>query len=179
KIVDKRYHALAEAFGYGNTLGARVGKSDFAESIIAPYKNRQFEIAVGDADQSMRLALSFIREIAEFANSDSSEKSSWYKVMGNPPLRSMFETAFGLPVKFGGLDIEKQQEVFRDKATQLFGSSSMDAFKDKENVDKLLRTFFVRKQIAEGPGVSVRGTVALSLLQNSTAAMANFFQSQL
>lgn len=179
RIVDKRYHALAEAFGYGNDSGARVQQSNFAETIVAPYKVKQFEISVGDRDQSMRLALGFLREISEHAASDSSEKSVWYRIMGNPPLRSVFETAFGLPVEFGSLDIEQQLGVFREKSAKLFGDSSPQVFQNPKNVDKLLQTFFVRKQLAENPTAGIRGTVALSLLQNSTAAMDNFFKSRL
>jgi hypothetical protein len=179
RMVDKRYQELSKAFGYGNQFGARVERSDFAESIIAPYKVQKFEVAVGESDESMRMAMVFVREIGEFANSDSADESAWFKVMGNPPLRQIFETAFGLPKSFGLLDVDKQRDVFRDKARKLFGDSSLAVFGGSENVDKMLRTFFARKQISEGSGVGVPGATALTLLQNSAAGMASFFQSRL
>lgn len=179
RMVDKRYQELSKAFGYGNQFGARVALSDFAESIITPYKVQKFEVAVGDSDESMRLAMVFVREIGEFANSDGADDSAWFKVMGNPPLRQIFETAFGLPKSFGLLDVDKQRDVFRDKAGKLFGNSSLAVFKESENVDKMLRTFFVRKQISESSGAGAPGTTALMLLRNSAAGMANFFQSRL
>ena len=179
RMVDKRYQELSKAFGYGNQFGARVALSDFAESIITPYKIQKFEVAVGGSDESMRLAMVFVREIVEFANSDGADDSAWFKVMGNPPLRQIFETAFGLPKSFGLLDVDKQRDVFRDKAGKLFGNSSLAVFKESANVDKMLRTFFVRKQISESSGAGVPGTTALMLLRNSAAGMANFFQSRL
>ena len=179
RMVDKRYQELSKAFGYGNQFGARVERSDFAESIIAPYKVQKFEVAVGESDESMRMAMVFVREIGEFANSDSADESAWFKVMGNPPLRQILETAFGLPKSFGLLDVDKQRDVFRDKARKLFGDSSLAVFGGSENVDKMLRTFFARKQISEGSGVGVPGATALTLLQNSAAGMASFFQSRL
>ncbi len=179
RMVDKRYQAFSKAFGYGNQFGARVSRSDFAGSIIAPYKIQKFEIAVGQSDESMRLAMVFVREIGEFAESDSADDSAWFKVLGNPPLRKIFETAFGLPTSFGLLDVDKQRDIFRDKAKKLLGDSSLAAFKDGENVDKMLRTFFVRKQISGNSGAGGAGTTALTLLQNSAAGMASFFQSRL
>lgn len=179
RMVDKRYQEFSKAFGYGNQFGARVARSDFAESIIAPYKVQKFEVAVGESDESMRLAMVFVREIGEFANSDSADDSAWFKVMGNPPLRQIFETAFGLPKSFGLLDVDKQRDIFRDKSRKLFGDSSLAIFKEGENVDKMLRTFFVRKQISESSGLGIPGTTALTLLRNSAAGMASFFQSRL
>ncbi|MBL4872251.1 MAG: DUF1217 domain-containing protein [Rhodobacteraceae bacterium] len=179
RMVDKRYQEFSKAFGYGNELGASVGRSDFAQSIIAPYKVQKFEVAVGEADESMRLAMVFVREIGEFANSDSADETAWFKVLGNPPLRQIFETAFGLPKSFGLLDVDKQRDIFQDKSRKLFGSNSLSVFKEVENIDKMLRTFFARKQISEYSGIGVPGTTALTLLRDSAAGMASFFQSRL
>jgi hypothetical protein len=99
--------------------------------------------------------------------------------MGNPPLRKIFETAFGLPTSFGLLDVDKQRDIFREKARKLLGDSSLAVFRESENIDKMLRTFFVRKQISESSEAGVPGTTALTLLRNSAAGMASFFQSRL
>lgn len=179
RMVDERYQEFSKAFGYGNQFGARVARSDFVENIIAPYKVQKFEVAVGESDESMRLAMVFVREISEFENSESADDSAWFKVMGNPPLRKIFETAFGLPTSFGLLDVDKQRDIFREKARKLLGDSSLAVFRESENIDKMLRTFFVRKQISESSEAGVPGTTALTLLRNSAAGMASFFQSRL
>ncbi len=178
RIVDKRYREFAEAFGYGNQSGARVGLSNFSETIVSSYKTRQFEIAIGGSDESMRLAMSFTREISDFANSSNSN-AAWFEIMGNPPIRKIFETAFGLPSSFGRLDVDRQRATFQEMSGRMFGSDKVDVFKDEANVEKLLRTFFVRQQLAEGPGAGVRGSTALLLLQNTASGMANLFQSRI
>ncbi|PCJ73771.1 MAG: flagellar protein [Rhodobacteraceae bacterium] len=179
RMIDKRYQEFSKAFGYGNQTGARVASSDFSQSIIAPFKLQKFEVAVGETDDSMRLAMVFVREIGEIANSDGANESAWFKVMGNPPLRQVFETAFGLPKSFGLLDVDKQRDIFQDKSRTLFGDSSLAVFKESENVDKMLRTFFARQQISENSGIGAPGATALTLLRNSAAGMASFFQSRL
>lgn len=179
RMVDKRYQEFSKAFGYGNLLGARVTRSDFAESILTPFKTQKFEVAVGESDESMRLAMVFVREIDDLANSEGADNSAWFKLMGNPPIRKIFETAFGLPKSFGLLDVDKQRDVFRDKAEKLFGDASLATFKEAENVDKMLRTFFVRKQMSEYNGLGAPGTTALTLLRNSADGMASFFHSRL
>jgi len=179
RMVDKRYQKLSKAFGYGNVQGVRVARSDFAESILTPFKIQKFEVAVGNSDESMRLAMVFVRQIGEFAASENADNSAWFKIMGNPPMRQIFETAFGLPNSFGLLDVDKQRDIFREKARMMFGDSSLAVFKEGENVDKMLRTFFVRKQISESNGSGVRGSTALTLLKNSADGMARFFHSRL
>jgi len=177
KLTDTRYREFAEAFGFGNASGPHVAESDFAQKITDAYKVRQFEKAVGESDSSMRLALNLEREIGKYANGANPETVSWFQLMANPPLREVFETAFGLPKSVGTLDIDRQRELFQDANARVFGSRSMDVFKDPENVDKLLRNFFAQEQINNGPGPLTRGTAALTLMQNAVTAAASFAQS--
>ena len=160
RMVDSRYSKLSKAFGYGNSLGAQVTRSDFVDSILAPYKAHQFEVAVGGGNQSMRLAMTFVREIGGFANSESPDSSAWFEVMGNPPLRQIFETAFGLPKSFGSLDVDKQREILREKNDKMFGDSSLSVFQNKENVDKLLKMFFLQQQVSDNAVASAPGMAA-------------------
>ncbi len=179
RIVDKRYKDMAAAFGYGNMTGARVGLSDFAGKITEAYKTRQFEIALGDSDPDMRLAISFRREIVDFANSANADSAAWFSVMGNPPIKKVFEAAFQLPKDFGGLDVDRQRQIFRDKNQKLVGDTSLASYQNPENVDKLLQRFFLAKQLENGPSVGVRGSSALMVLQSAANGMANLFQSRL
>lgn len=165
KLVDPRYRELAQTFGYGNFLGAQVGQPDFAAKITAAYEVRQFEAAVGNSDNSIRLAMNLKREISTYANSTASESSAWFQVMGNTPLRTVFETAFALPTSVGALDIDRQLEIFQEKSEQFFGSSGLEVFQDPENVDTLIRNFLAQSQITNGPTASTKGYAALSLLQ--------------
>ena len=176
KLTDTRFREMAEAFGFGNASGPHVAESDFAQKITEAYQVRQFEKAVGESDSSMRLALNLEREIGKYANGPSPETTSWFQLMANPPLREVFETAFGLPKSIGTLDVDRQREIFQEANARVFGSKSMDVFKDPENVDKLLRNFFAQEQINNGPGPLTNGMGALTLMQNAVAAQASFAQ---
>ncbi len=176
KLTDTRFREMAEAFGFGNEGGAKVAESDFAARITDAYQVQQFEKAVGEDNGSMRLALNLEREIGKYANAEFPETVAWFQLMANPPLREVFETAFGLPKSIGTLDVDRQRALFQDASARLFGSKSMDVFQDPENVDKLLQNFFAREQINNGPGQLTRGMGALTLMQNAVAAAANFAQ---
>lgn len=176
RLTDTNYREMAEAFGFGNAGGSRVGESDFAQKITEAYQVRQFEKAVGESDGSMRLALNLEREVGKYADSEHPDSVAWFQLMANPPLREVFETALGLPKSIGLLGVDRQREIFQEANDRVFGSTSMDVFKDPENVDKLLRNFFAREQINNGPGPLTKGMGALTLMENAVAAAANFAQ---
>jgi len=103
------------AFG----LGANVEQSDFAEKIISAYQTQKFERAVGDVDNSIRLAMNFKREIIDYTSEDKATDTAWFQVMGNTPLRTVFEKAFNLPSSVGALDIERQLDIFKEKSQKI------------------------------------------------------------
>jgi len=177
RIADKRYRSFASAFGYGNAGGAKVTSSGFSSGIVKDYKERQFEVAVGKADESMRLALSFNREIRSYANSASTDKTVWLQILGNPPLRAVFETAFGLPNTFSQLDIDQQRHVFQDKTAEIFGKTAVAVFRQPENVNKLLQTYFLRDQIAGQLSSASANSTALTILSQAEANVQNLFTS--
>ncbi len=182
RLVDTRYRNLAEAFGYGNALGTNVYQSDFANKVIEKYQTQQFEEAVGQVDNSIRLALNFKREIGASTSDDIPTDTGWYQVMGNTPLRNVLETAFGLPTSIGALDIERQLEIFKEKANAKFGSESLTVFQDPENIDQILSDYMVRNQLSAGPTTTTNGYAALSLMQNSglgAVGTANLLLSRL
>lgn len=163
RMTDKSWYKLAEAFGFGDAGGTKTGDVGFAAKIVAAYKTRAFEVAVGDADNNMRLAMNFRREIAELAQG---EGGSWYSLLGSKPLREVVEKAFGLPTAFGQIDIDQQREILRDKASALFGSDSLAVFQDAANVEKVINRFLARAQIEEGVSSTSPGAAALTLLQS-------------
>lgn len=168
RLVDKRFHDIAEAFGFGNLLGARTGYSDFAETVTRAYKDRQFEIAVGQTEPALRLAMSFKREIEIHASSGQSDDAAWFSIMGKPPLREVFETAFNLPKAFGQLDINRQREVLQEETRAALGSDRVAVFQSPDAVNKFIDRFLARAQIAAGPPPNAPGSTALSLLQPLT-----------
>lgn len=175
KLTDPKFAELAQSFGYGNLAGANVGLSDFSTSVVTAYVARQYEQAVGQTDDTMRLALNFQREIGEYT-SGASDTALWLRIMGNQPLRRVVEQGLGLPAALGALDdLDQQVGAFRDAAARVFGSDSAAAFSNPDNVDKILRNYFARAQAADGPGPLTRGYGALTLMQNAASAWQNFY----
>lgn len=166
KLSDKRYFEMAKDFGFGDYNIPRTQISDFGARTVAAYKERQFEIAVGDQNQDMRLAMSLERDLSNIIDKSTSDAGKWYSVMGNPPLRQVFETALGLPSSFGTIDIDKQLEVFQEKSERYFGSSLVDQFSQPDRLEELTRLFLARSQIAQGTAALSSNAIALTLLQN-------------
>jgi len=166
RLADKRYADFADAFGFGNLGGARTNRIGFADTIISQYEKRAFEIAVGEQDESLRLAINAKSEVAEIAASGTSNAAMWFQVMGNPPLRSVFETALGLPSSIAQLDLDRQLEDFRDAADRVFGTRDVADFSDPELQEDLVRQYLIRDQAQQFSGISA-GSIALTLLQGA------------
>lgn len=167
RLSDKRYLALSEAFGFGDFETPRTLLSGFATEITDAFRERQFEIAVGEQDNDMRLALNLQRELEVLANRDSSEDTKWFTIMGSEPLRQVFETAFGLPDSFASIDIDQQLETFKSRAEATFGSSDLGRFADAEQMESLTRLFFARSQLSDFNASLSSANTALTLLQSA------------
>ena len=163
RMVDKRYLALTETFGFD--LGTpNTQRADFTDGLLSNYQTRQFEIAVGEQDGDMRLALALDRDLMAIVEKETTADGTRYSVMGNEPVRQVFETALGLPATFAGLDLDQQLDVFRERADAVFGDSEINQFADPERMDALNRLFLVRAQIAAGQSGMSSGAIALTLL---------------
>lgn len=165
KLADDRYKAFSKAFSFDSPVGPRTGRSSFGTDMVARYRAQQFEIAVGSQDETLRLALNFERALPEIAASDGGADAKWFRVMGTPPIRSVIETALGLPKGFGRLDIDKQLEMFRDKMQARFGVREIDELVDRPVMKNVVLGYLVKSQIDQGTSFGT-GQVALSLLQS-------------
>ena len=167
KFVDPRYAEFSRAFGFGDLLGPRTLDFGFGEKITSAYMDRQFEIAVGSQNENMRLALTFRRQIVEYADASTPDTTQWFRVLGSRPLRTVVEAAFNLPSEFAGLDIDRQVDTLRDRARDILGSDAVSVFKDPAAVEEVINRFLVRKQVEQGPGPGVPGSAALTLLSQA------------
>ena len=174
KLSDDRYKELSDAFLFDRgTPQTKI--STFGAEIAEKFRRQEFEIAVGEQDESMRLALNADRVLEELSDSTASVGTQWFRIMGNQPLRKVFETAFGLPGSFGQIDLDQQAEVFRDRAEKLIGSDDPRAFAEQENRDKLVRTYLLRAQVAEMQ-TTTPGMIAQTLLAGSLSFMKSLRQ---
>ena len=89
-------------------------------------------------------------------------------MLGQPPLRALFETALGLPASFGQADLDRQMAVFRDRLLSMTGTSSVSQFTDMESMDRLITIYQARAQIDAYASSFSSAATALTLLQNMT-----------
>lgn len=169
RLQDKRYLELAKAFSFGGTAAPLNTVSGFADKIIPQWKDRRFEAAVGQVDGTLRLAMNAQREVALLAQKDLSDSAGWYTIMGQRPLRQVFETVFNLPTAFALLDVEKQRDTLMQKAAATFGDSSVAQFSDPEKLDKLLRSYLLKSEMQQNQTTLAGGSVALTLLTQAAA----------
>ena len=166
RLADKRYFELSKAFGFGNFSVANTQLSDFADKIIEGFENRQFEISVGEQNSDMRLALGVDRDLDAILAKDTTEDGLWFSIMGTPTLRKVFETAFGLSPTLGTTNLDRQLDVFRDRAEQIFGGGEVTQFTDPDKREKLVRLFLARSDANVGISAITPGSAALTLLQS-------------
>lgn len=170
RLADTRYRQLAETYGFGDFSVPNTQLSDFADRIVSAYHTRTFETAVGTYDNDLRLALNAGHELAEVASGGLSADAAWLTVLGSPPLRSVFQTAFGLPSAFAGIDLDQQVETLRTKAADALGDGEVAQFEDPVQVEKLVKRFLLLGQMAELQSASTSGSVALQLLAAAGAS---------
>lgn len=165
RLSDPRYRALSDVFGFGPADAPRVAEPGFAEDIVNRYRQGNFEAATGNQSNAMRIALYAERVLPELAVREVSTDTKWFTIMGDPPMRSLFEKALNLPGSIGQLDIDQQLGIFKDKAADVFGSDDLAIFADSGVVQDAIDRFILRDQI-ENTGASLSGNaIALTLLQ--------------
>jgi hypothetical protein len=166
RLSDTRYKKFSAAFGFGPSEFTRTRLAVFAPDIASRFHQQEFEIAVGQQDDTMRIALFAKRELEQVATSDASVNAKWFTIMGQPPLRSMFETIFQLPSSVGQIDIDQQLGIFKDRAESVFGSSDIKQFSDPTNLDQAVTQYIARSQLQAYSAFSA-GSIALTLLQSA------------
>lgn len=164
RLADDRYARLSEAFGYGSLFGTNTGDAGFGERIAEAFRTRSFEVAVGAQDQSLRLALNATRELAEMAEDGATNDTLWFRVLGTPPLREVFERAFNLPTSFGQIDIERQLDEFKSRAERVLDVETFTDFADAGIRDDLVQRYLLREQVNGVSGLSAQ-SIALTLLR--------------
>jgi hypothetical protein len=165
KLANKQYHAFSAAFGFGDFSVPRTKISTFPDEILASFRNRSFERAVGDQNNTYRLALNAERELPAIAKKSGSETSKWFAVLGNPPLREVIQSALGLPKSFAAIDLDQQVATLRDKAQAAFGATTVSQFSEPAKLEALLRRFHFRSDFQAQQAATTPAAIALTLLR--------------
>lgn len=165
RFTDPRYKEMSQAFGFGPGEYLKVGEPVFAEAIIDRFQTIEFEIAAGEQNEAMRFALYAEREMGNLAADDMSNDAKWFTLMGEPPLRNLFEKALNLPKAFGQIDLDQQLSVFKSRAKKEFGSEDLSIFSDPAKVQDLITKYIVRDQISQYNASFSSNAIALTLLR--------------
>ena len=173
RLADERYKKLADAFGFSEPGLPKTALAGFGREMTDRYRSLEFEVAVGEQDESLRLAMNARRELSEIIQSEVSEDTKWFTIMGIPPLRKVFETALGLPSSFAQIDIDRQLETFKELTGTKLGIDTLNAFEDEDMKEDFIQQFLLRDQIASFQ-IQSSNAIALTLLQ---LAPSNFQQS--
>lgn len=145
RLADKSYYALSRGFALDGSQPPATQDKAFVDQVIADFHTRSFEAAVGEVNNSYRLALNAERELYNISrNSLLSEDAKWFTIMGSKPLRTVFEKAFGLSEGFGSLDIDRQLKALKAKASAVLGNSSVSQFQTTEQLDRLTRHYLIK-----------------------------------
>jgi len=166
RLSDKRYLALARAFGLGDPGSLRTAEPGFADSIVRAFEDRQFEVAIGRQDENLRLALNMERELPRLASATTSERARWFGVLGDPPLRRVFETAFGLPPSFAAIDLDRQVDTLQARSRAAFGTDKLEELAAPDRREALIRRFLLRGQFGAEAAGSAPASAALALLRS-------------
>ena len=166
RLADDRYRQFSDAFGFGPGEIPRTLSETRMADIVDLFQEQSFEVAVGQQDENLRIALFGQRELDKLALDPMSEDAKWFTIMALPPLRTMFERALGLPSNIALIDIDKQLETFKDRASVVFGDSSVSQFTDPDSVEKLTNRYLARAQIDSFNAGFSSGSIALTLLRS-------------
>lgn len=167
RLADSRYAEFSRAFGFGDGPVPRTVLSSFPTRIIDKFEEQQFARAVGAQNNDLRLAANVNSGVEGLLEGNSTNNGRWFAMMGNAPLRQVFQIALGLPDGLASVDIDRQLEAFQERARAVFGTDDMAQIAVPEREEKLIRLFLIRSD-ANAFSATTAGSTALTLLQSAS-----------
>ncbi|MDP1553921.1 MAG: DUF1217 domain-containing protein [Hyphomonas sp.] len=162
RLNNPKYTAFAQAFKPVN--GQISIAPETLDKLSEAFDANSFETAVGDVDDSMRLALNYQSEIAGLMGNGSSEAAILYRMLGNVPVRTVLETAINLPTDIRKLPIERQAELLKDGLQRRLGINDITDLASPEKVDQVIKRFLALQTVNNGAANYSPSANALTLL---------------
>lgn len=162
RLNNPQYTAFAETFRPVD--GKITVAPEVLEKLTADYAASTFETAVGEVDESMRLALNYQAEVKGLIGSGTNEQASLFRLLGNVPVRTFLESALNLPKEMTKLSIDRQAEILKTSLDKRFGISDLTELTTEENMDKMLRSFHAMQSINNSGANYSPAANALTLL---------------
>ena len=154
RLADRRYREMSRAFGFGDGAVPNTLLPGFADRIAERFVALSFEAAVGERDETLRLALDARRSLPGLAREGASDDTAWFTVMGTAPLRRVLEGALGLPAGFGALDLDRQLGEFRARASQRFGVDTIAEIAAEPTLSRVIDVFLLRAEASAATATS-------------------------
>ena len=174
RLNNPDFIELSRTFQASSDGLIRLSSSEI-ETMIQNFEDKAFQTAVGEQEPDLRLALNFEDEISDLAANTASDRSFWFRVIGQAPLMEVFTSAFILPDGFANLDVDKQADYLQRRAEQRLGSNPRELLSTPEGVDKMIKDFMLQRQLANGPGALTPGASALTLLNSGGLGSGSLF----
>ncbi|MCR9080574.1 MAG: DUF1217 domain-containing protein [Hyphomonadaceae bacterium] len=152
------------------------------ERITARFAAEAFELAVGEQDNAMRLSLNYKDEITELVTDGASDQTVLYRLLGSVPVRTVLESALGLPTEMQQLDLDQQARILDEKMKSQFGLSSVQDLKDPDTIDRMVSRYVALDGLNRNAAATGPAATALVLLGNAVGfgsfASQNLFLSR-
>lgn len=179
RLNNTKYTNFAEALSPVD--GKIIMSSSELAAIAVNFEAESFQTAVGEIDDSMRLALNYQSEISEMVGTDSSDKTILYRILGDVPVRTVMETAFNLPEGLSSLDLDRQAEILEKQITSVLGISDLSDLSKPDVTEKMINRYLAMETIENGSTSYSPASAALTLLSNGVGSQAseNLFLSLL
>lgn len=162
RLNNAQYTAFAKAF---TPVDGKISiEPDTLQAIGDAFEKASFETAVGDVDESMRLALNYQSDISRLVGEGSSETAVLYRILGDVPVRTVLETATGLPSSIRKLPIERQAEMLKSALQKNFGINDVHDLSGSAKVEKVIQRFHAMESIGSASATYSGASAALTLL---------------
>lgn len=182
RLNNSKYTAFA------NALAPVNGKIELSEEQVAVaavrFERNSFELAVGNVDDNMRLALNYQSEILEMATKGVSDDAVAYRIMGDVPVYTLMKTALNMPADTSKLPVERQAEMIKTSLKRILGVSKLSEISSPDLIDKVIVRFHAMKSISDYSAASSSAAAALTLLSSGgsygygSGASQNLFLSR-
>jgi hypothetical protein len=162
RLNNAKYTDFAEALSPVD--GKIILSSSQRAKIAVNYEAQSFQSAVGEVDDTMRLALNYQSEISKITGTDSSDKAILYRILGDVPTRTVMETAFNLPDGISNLDLDRQADILKERITSVLGISDMSDLSTPAATEKMIQRYLAMDTIENGSTSYSSASAALTLL---------------
>ncbi len=139
RLNNQSYTRFAETFAPQNDQIQISG--EILSQIVSDFEAASFESALGEVDNSMRLALNYRDGIGAILGESSSQDAIMFRILGDVPIRSVLEEGLGLPQDIRQLPLERQVEIFQEKLSSVFGINDVRELNTPENAERVIQRF--------------------------------------